>query len=64
MRFEPIEDYSVKEFVDKYNSMTDEEKLAFEKKIKTTQIISYIFTGVIAVVVIVLAIALVKKSKK
>lgn len=64
MRFEPIEDYSVKEVVDKYNSMTDEEKLAFEKKIKTTQIISYIFTGVIAVVVIIFAIALVKKRKK
>lgn len=64
MRFEPIEDYSVQEVVDKYNSMTDEEKLAFEKKIKTTQIISYIFTGVIAVVVIILAIALVKKRKK
>lgn len=64
MRFEPIEDYSVKEIVDKYNSMTDEEKLAFEKKIKTTQIISYIFTGVIAVVVIIFAIALVKKRKK
>lgn len=64
MRFEPIEDYSVQEIVDKYNSMTDEEKLAFEKKIKTTQIISYIFTGVIAVVVIILAIALIKKRKK
>lgn len=64
MRFEPIEDYSVQEVVDKYNSMTDEEKLAFEKKIKTTQIISYIFTGVIAVVVIIFAIALIKKRKK
>lgn len=64
MRFEPIEDYSVQDVVEKYNSMTDEEKLAFEKKIKTTQIISYIFTGVIAVVVIIFAIALVKKRKK
>lgn len=64
MKFEPIEDFSMSEIAEKYNAMSDEEKATFEKKLKTTQIISYIFTGVIAVVVIILAIALVKKRKK
>lgn len=50
--------------IEKYNAMTDEEKEEYSKKVKRSMIISYIFTGVIAVVVIILAIALIKKRKK
>lgn len=60
------EDFSfdLDDAIEKYNAMTDEEKEEYSKKVKRSMIISYIFTGVIALVVIILAIALVKKRKK
>ena len=60
------EDFSfdLNEAIEKYNAMTDEEKEEYSKKVKRSMIISYIFTGVIALVVIILAIALIKKRKK
>lgn len=60
------EDFSfdLDDAIEKYNAMTDEEKEEYSKKVKRSMIISYIFTGVIAVVVIIFAIALIKKRKK
>lgn len=60
------EDFSfdLDDAIEKYNAMTDEEKEEYSKKVKRSMIISYIFTGVIALVVIILAIALIKKRKK
>lgn len=60
------EDFSfdLDDAIEKYNAMTDEEKEEYSKKVKRSMTISYIFTGAMALVVIILAIALIKKRKK